>query len=54
MRHNYDYYYHRLRGQLVVLKDIEKEYPTSTVANAIMQISSRIKALEEGNKDNNV
>jgi len=42
-----DYEYHKLRGQLSVLKDIVKEYPTCSVENAIKQIESRIKHIEQ-------
>lgn len=41
------YEYHKLKAQLAVLEDIAKEYPTSSVPNAIQQIKSRIKHTEE-------
>lgn len=41
------YEYHKLKAQLAVLEDVAKEYPTSSVSNAIQQIKSRIKHIEE-------
>lgn len=42
-----DYEYHRLKGQLAVLKDVVKDYPTSSIGNAIKQIDARIKEIEK-------
>lgn len=44
--------YHRLRAQAAVLEDIIKEYPTSSITNALTQIKSRIKHMEENGKSN--
>lgn len=38
-----NYEYNKLKAQLAILEDIAKEYPTSSVPNAIQQIKSRIK-----------
>lgn len=48
-----NYKYNMLKAQLSVLKDVDREYHNSTVPNAIQQIESRIKCIEEqyGNKD---
>ena len=42
-----DYEYNKLKAQLAILEDVVKEYPTSSVPNAIQQIKSRIKHIEE-------
>lgn len=42
-----DYELHRLKAQVAVLKDIAKEYGTCTITNAIMQLESRIKHIEQ-------
>lgn len=42
---------HKLRAQVAVLKDVLKEYPTSTISCAITQIESRIKHIESQNKE---
>ena len=42
-----DYEYHKLKAQLAILEDVAKEYPTSSVPNAIQQIKSRIKHIEQ-------
>ena len=42
-----DYEYNKLKAQLAILEDVAKEYPTSSVPNAIQQIKSRIKHIEE-------
>lgn len=42
---------HKLRAQIAVLKDVMKEYPTSTIECAIKQIESRIKHIESQNKE---
>jgi hypothetical protein len=41
------YEYHKLKAQLAILEDVAKEYPTSSVPNAIQQIKSRIKHIEQ-------
>ena len=46
-----DYELHKLRAQVAVLKDVEKEYPTSTIGNCITQIESRIKEIEKQNME---
>ena len=45
-----DYELHKLKAQVSVLKDVEKEYPTATISNAISQIQARIKEIESQNK----
>lgn len=42
-----DYKYHKLNAQLAVLRDVAKDYPTRTIANAIQQIEARIKHIEQ-------
>ena len=42
-----DYTYIRLKAQVSVLRDVQREYSTSTISNAISQIESRIKHLEK-------
>jgi len=46
-----DWKLHKLRAQLAVLKDVEKDYPTSSIGNCITQIESRIKHIESTNKE---
>lgn len=41
------YEYHKLKAQLAILKDVVDLYPTSSLQNAIQQIKSRIKYMEE-------
>jgi hypothetical protein len=41
---NYDY--HRLKVQLAILQDVAKDYPTSSISNAMSQIEARIKLFE--------
>jgi len=41
------YEYYKLKAQLAILEDVAKEYPTSSVPNAIQQIKSRIKHIEQ-------
>lgn len=42
-----DYLYHKLKGQLAVLKDVLSEYGTNhTLDNVIKQIQSRIDHIE--------
>ena len=41
-----DYEYHRLKSQLAILRDVEKDYPTASLPNAIRQIDARIKHIE--------
>lgn len=38
--------YHKLKAQLAVLLDVQKEYPYRTIDNIILQIKSRIKEIE--------
>ena len=45
-----DYVLNKLRAQVAVLKDVMKDYPTSTIDNAVKQIESRIKHIENENK----
>ena len=47
-----DYELHKLRAQVAVLKDVEKEYPMATVSNAISQMQARIKEIESQTKNN--
>ena len=42
-----DYEYNKLKAQLIILRDLQTEYPTSTIRNAIQQIESRMKFLEQ-------
>ena len=42
-----DYEYHKLKAQLAILKDVAKEYSTSSAPNAIQQTKSRIKHIEQ-------
>lgn len=42
-----DYGYHKLKAQLAILEDVAEVYQTSSVPNAIQQIKSRIKHIEE-------
>ena len=47
-----DYEFHKIKGQIAVLEDVVKEYPTSSVPNALMQLKSRLKHIESRiNKD---
>lgn len=46
------YTYHKLKAQLAILLDVEKEYPTATISNAIQQIKLRIKNIEENGNTN--
>ena len=41
-----DYETNRLRAQLSVLKDVMEEYSGRTIDNIIVNVESRIKALE--------
>lgn len=43
------YVYNKLKMQLGILRDVHKEYPTSTIDSAIKQIESRIKFMDEKN-----
>ena len=38
--------YHKLKAQLSILLDVQKEYPYKTIDNIILQIKSRIKEIE--------
>ena len=42
---------HKLRAQVAVLKDVLKEYPTSTISCAVKQIETRIKYIESQNEE---
>ena len=42
-----DYEYHKLKSQLAILKDVAETYPTSSIQNAIAQISARVKEMEK-------
>lgn len=42
-----DYEYHKLKAQIAILKDVIETYPTSSVANVIQQLESRLKHIEE-------
>lgn len=42
-----DYEYHKIKSQIAVLKDVAKDYPTSSIVNAITQLEARLKAIEE-------
>ena len=46
-----DWNLHKLRAWAAILKDIEKEYPTSSIPCAISQIESRINHIESQNKE---
>ena len=46
-----DWELHKLRAQLAVLRDVEKDYPTSSIGNCITQIESRIKYIKSTNKE---
>lgn len=41
-----DYEYHKLKSQLAILRDVVKDYPTTSLPNAIQQIEARIKHIE--------
>lgn len=45
-----DYELSKLRAQVAVLKDIERDYPSSSIENCISQIEARIKQIEITNK----
>lgn len=45
-----DYELSKLRAQVAVLKDIERDYPSSSIDNCISQIEARIKQIEITNK----
>lgn len=40
------YMYNRLKAQLSILLDVQKDYAHKTIDNIIMQIQSRIKEIE--------
>lgn len=46
-----DYELNKLTAQVAILKDVEKEYPTSSICNCISQIESRIKHLKSQTKE---
>lgn len=37
-----DYEFHKIKGQIAVLEDVVKEYPTSSVPNVIAQLKARL------------
>ena len=41
-----DYDYNKLKAQLAILRDVEKDYPTATIFSAIVQIEARVKLYE--------
>lgn len=45
-----DYELSKLRAQVAVLKDVERDYPSSSIDNRISQIEARIKQIEITNK----
>ena len=49
VNHSDWYVYHKLKLQLGMLREVHKEYPTSTIDSAMMQIESRIKCIEQRN-----
>ena len=46
-----DYELHKLRAQVAVLKDVEKDYPKCSIGNCITQLESRIKEIESRTKE---
>jgi hypothetical protein len=44
---NMDYIIHRLNAQIAILKDVEKDYTTSSINNIIMQLTGRLNFLKE-------
>ena len=46
-----DYELHKLKAQVVVLKDVADVYPTCSIDNCITQIESRIKEMEKQNRE---
>jgi hypothetical protein len=46
-----EYQLNKLKAQIAVLKDVGKEYPSSSISNAIMQMQSRIKEIESQTKE---
>lgn len=46
-----NYELHKLRAQVAVLKDVEKDYPKCSIGNCITQLESRIKEIESQNKE---
>jgi len=46
-----DYELHRLRAQVAVLKDVEKDYPRCSIGNCITQLESRISEIEKQNRE---
>jgi hypothetical protein len=41
----------KLKAWKETLEDVSREYPTSSVSNALMQINARIKVVEENKKN---
>jgi len=46
-----NYELHKLRAQVAVLKDVEKDYSKCSIGNCITQIESRIKEIEKQNRE---
>ena len=44
-KHTVDYV--KLHQQLTVLQQVEREYPTHSIGNVIMQLEARIKEIEK-------
>lgn len=40
------YEYHKLKAQFAILQDVAKDYPASSISNAMTQIEARIKLYE--------
>lgn len=47
-----DYEFHKIKGQIAVLEDVVKEYPTSSVPNVIAQLKARLAHHESLINDN--
>ena len=41
----------KLKAWKETLEDVLREYPTSSVSNALMQVSARIKEVEENKRN---
>lgn len=44
-----DYTQLKLKAQIEILRDVEREYPSSTIGNAIQQMESVLKELQKKN-----
>ena len=42
---------HKLRAQVAILKDVERNYPKASIGNCITQIEARIKHFESTNNE---